>query len=140
MPDISAAANILSRRNETPSEKDWNGAKRTIRYLNTTKNLNLVIDAKYKPVLEAYADADWVRDTKTRKSTSGNLFLFGRSPIQCTTKRQSRLALSSAEVEYSRPPTQHKNYIWLTKLLEDLNLPQKLPVTYTKTISAVSKW
>lgn len=97
-PDIPAAPNILSRRNETPSAKDWNGVNRTIRYLNTTKNMNLVIDAKCKPVLEAYADG--IRDTKTRKSASGSLFLLGRSSIQCTTKRQSCLALSSAEVEY----------------------------------------
>lgn len=99
-PDISAAVNILSRRNETPRGKAWNAVKRIIRYLNTMKNLNLVIDAKCKQTLEVYADSDWAGDRKTRKSTSENLFLLGRSSIQWTTKSQSCISLSSEEAEY----------------------------------------
>lgn len=41
-------------------------------YLNTTTYLNLIINSINKPILEAYAYADWVGDTQKRKSTTGN--------------------------------------------------------------------
>ncbi|CAL1293062.1 unnamed protein product [Larinioides sclopetarius] len=46
-PDISAAVNILSRRNEKPRAKDWEAVKRTIRYLKTTINLKLTFNITY---------------------------------------------------------------------------------------------
>lgn len=43
IPDISAAVNMLSRRNEKSREKDWNVVKRVIKYLKPTKELKLII-------------------------------------------------------------------------------------------------
>lgn len=94
---MSTAVNILRRRNETPRE-DWNAIKRSIRYLNRTRNFNL-INVKIGRILKTYVDADWPSDINTRKFTSGNLFLVGKSPIQRVSKRQTCVTLSSAEAE-----------------------------------------
>lgn len=102
------AINVLSRKNESPSEKDWNVLKRVIKYLNSTKGLNLVICTEAPPILETCIDADWAGDTKRRRSTTGNLFLLGKNPIQRVTKRQSCIAQSSAEAEYERRQLQPK--------------------------------
>lgn len=66
-PDICAAVNILSRRNEKPRIKDWNAAKRVIRYLKYTKDCNLVLDGEKEPKLELYADKNWCGDIVSRR-------------------------------------------------------------------------
>lgn len=128
-PDISVAVNILSRRNENPREKDWNAVKRVIKYLNTTKNLNLIISKEEQPVLTTYADADWAGDTSDRKSTTGNLFKIGDTPILWITKKQNCVALSSAEAEYVSAANSAQETLWLISVLKDLDLQQNLPIT-----------
>lgn len=135
--DIAAAINILSRRNESPRVKDWNSAKRIIRYLNTTRDFILIISSKV-PILEAYADTDWSGDTQTRKSTTGNLFLLGK--VQYNGSPKGKAALSSAEAEYVSAANAAQEILWLIKLLEDLNLPQKNQLPYLRAISSASKW
>lgn len=103
--------------------------KRIISYLRTTKNLELVISSEPEAVLTAYADADWGGDKTDRKSTSGNLFLLGKTPIHWTTKKQTSVALSSAEAEYISAANATQEILWITKLLEDLDMPQTLPIT-----------
>lgn len=58
-----------------------------LRYLNTTKNLNLNINTKIEPLLKSYADADWAGDKRDRKSTSENVFLLSQNSMQLITKR-----------------------------------------------------
>ncbi|RMX62724.1 hypothetical protein DD238_007956 [Peronospora effusa] len=51
-------------------------------------------------MLWAYCDANWGNDKKTRRSTSGVLILLGVAAVVYKSKRQSSVALSSAEAEY----------------------------------------
>ncbi|GBN01359.1 Retrovirus-related Pol polyprotein from transposon TNT 1-94 [Araneus ventricosus] len=99
-PDTSVAVNILRRRNEKPRGRDWNAEKRIIRYFKTTAELKLIINKDKEPILNASCDVDWANEKSNRKSTSGNLFKIGNSPIQWTSKRQNCVALSSTEAEY----------------------------------------
>ncbi|GBM70587.1 Copia protein [Araneus ventricosus] len=128
-PDISVAVNILSRRNEKPRERDWNAVKRIIRYLKTTAELKLIINKNKEPILNALCDADWANDKSNRKSTSGNLFKLGNSPIQWTSKRQNCVELSTTEAEYVSSDNTAQECIWLINLAKDLDLPKSLPVT-----------
>lgn len=68
---IRAAVNILSHRNECPSIKDREAAKRTIRYLKTTINLTLIYTNFEKPVLRAYSDSDWADVPNKQKVNIG---------------------------------------------------------------------
>lgn len=83
------ALNILSGKNKIkPREKYWNQVRRSIRYLKTNKDLNLVIILKTEPILTSFNDADRTGGKTDRKSSSGNLFLLDKSPIQWITKKQ----------------------------------------------------
>ncbi|GFS33096.1 retrovirus-related Pol polyprotein from transposon TNT 1-94 [Nephila pilipes] len=99
-PNVSLAANKLSRKNKTPTKKDWTALKKLIMYLNTTKDFNLVIKSISPPFLTCTTDVDWTSDTSTRSSTSGNVFLIGSNHISWFSKRQNCIALSSCESEY----------------------------------------
>lgn len=50
--------------------------------------------------LIGYSDADWATDETDRKSVSGFSILHGENPIMWFSKKQSCVALSSAEAEY----------------------------------------
>lgn len=128
-PDITAAVNILSRRNEKPRQQDWNAAKRVIAYLYSTKELNLTISTNEPPTLKCYADADWAGDKSDRKSTSGSLYTLGSVPIQWTSRKQNCVALSSAEAEFISAGSTVQEILWIVKILEDLDLPQQYPIT-----------
>ncbi|XP_035225198.1 secreted RxLR effector protein 161-like [Stegodyphus dumicola] len=91
--------NLLSRKNESPNEKDWKTVLRVIEYLNSTKDICLKIDSDSTPTLSCYMDADYASDLTTRQSTGGNLFFLGNSPIVWSTKRQNCVSLSSTKSE-----------------------------------------
>ncbi|KFM58956.1 Retrovirus-related Pol polyprotein from transposon TNT 1-94, partial [Stegodyphus mimosarum] len=127
-PDINLAVNLLSRKNESPKEKDWKAVLRVIEYLNSTKDICLKIDCDSPPSLSCYTDADYASDLTTRRSTGGNLFFLGNSPIFWSTKRQNCVSLSSTESELISAATAAQELKWILDLLKDFDLPQKLPI------------
>jgi hypothetical protein len=50
--------------------------------------------------LRGYSDSDLAGDLDSRKSTTGVLFFFGRSPVSWQSTKQRVVALSSCEAEY----------------------------------------
>jgi hypothetical protein len=50
--------------------------------------------------LVGYSDSDYAGDIDTSKSTSGILFLFGKSLVSWQSVKQHVVALSSCEAEY----------------------------------------
>ncbi|UYV80563.1 hypothetical protein LAZ67_19000691 [Cordylochernes scorpioides] len=129
-PDIAAPVCILSSRNQNPRNCDWNAAKRIVRYLKTTKELELRISNQKPPTLETYSDATWASDNTDRKSLSGNLFLLGSNPISWMTGKQGCVSLSSTEAELISAAEASQELLWLLDLLKDLELEQKAPIYF----------
>ncbi|UYV73309.1 hypothetical protein LAZ67_10002666 [Cordylochernes scorpioides] len=129
-PDIAAPVCILSSRNQNPRNCDWNAAKRIVRYLKTTKELELRISNQKPPTLEAYSDATWASDNTDRKSLSGNLFLLGSNPISWMTGKQGCVSLSSTEAELISAAEASQELLWLLDLLKDLEMEQKAPIYF----------
>ena len=50
--------------------------------------------------IQAYCDADWGNDTDERKSTTGYVIMINGCLVIWNSKKQSTVALSSAEAEY----------------------------------------
>ncbi|OWZ20106.1 polyprotein [Phytophthora megakarya] len=75
---------------------------RVLRYLKGTQFVALVFNrSSTKNVhVAAYSDANWGGDMPTRRSTSGVLVLMDGCPIIFKSKRQTAVALSTAEAEY----------------------------------------
>ena len=127
-PDISASTHILSRRCENPRQRDWTAVKRVIRYLKTTKDIQLQISSEKPPELEFYSDSDWAQDRQSRKSTSGNLIFLGGNLISWKSKKQQSVSLSSTEAEFIAIAQGSQELLWIKSLVEDLGLKQTLPI------------
>ena len=65
-----------------------------------TVDYGLKYDVNQKINLEGYADSDWAGSAIDRKSTSECCFSMGSSVISWFSRKQSCVALSTAEAEY----------------------------------------
>lgn len=99
-PDIAFAVNLLSREAASPSVQAWNGIKRVLRYLQETKDFCLRLSAQGEVKLTCFVDSDWA-NSEDRKSVSGLVMKFGDSVVGWRSRKQSLIALSSTEAEFS---------------------------------------
>src|SRR5690242_9418395 len=83
-----------------PSQEHWIAAKRILRYLNTTKNMQITYGDQGSSELVGYADANWATDIDTRRSTTGYVFLLNGGVVSWKSQRQHTVATSSTEAEY----------------------------------------
>jgi hypothetical protein len=91
-----------------------------MRYLKGTIDYGLSYDGYHDFTLSGYTDADWVGIVSDRKRTSGCCFSLGSAMISWQSRKQSSIALSTAEVEYIVACSASCEAIWLRKLLTDL--------------------
>ena len=83
-PDIGYITQFLSQSNKSPTERDWNTAKRVLRYLKGTRDVGIVYRRSPKMSdmnLEhatpwGYCDTNYAEDSCDRKSTSGYVFML----------------------------------------------------------------
>ena len=118
-PDIAFAVGNAARYCSQPSQLHWSAVKRIFRYLKGTSNLGLCYQPS-KTDLVGYSDADWAGDVNDRKSTSGYVFMMSGSPISWRSKKQSSVALSTAEAEYIALSSATQEAMWLRQLFSNL--------------------
>ena len=103
-PDLAFAVGLLSRFSAAPTSAHWEAAKRTLRYLQATKDMELVYnesDVAMDMDFHGYSDADWSGDPDTSRSTSGYIFISNWAAISLL-KSRVHLARSVARVRTSR--------------------------------------
>jgi hypothetical protein len=91
-------------------------AKHVMRYLKGTLDCGLSYDGDHDCTLSGYTDSDWDESVSDRKSTLGCLSL-GSAMISWKSRKQSNIALSTAEEEYIAACSGSCEAIWLRKLL-----------------------
>jgi hypothetical protein len=121
--DIAFAVSLVSRYLSKPNYIHCALVSHIYRYLRGNLNLKLMFKAGNNRLLEGYVDAAYANQSDY-KSTSGFIFTLGGTPISWYSKRQSVVALSSAEAEYLAATEAAKDGIWLKQLLRDLQSPQ----------------
>jgi hypothetical protein len=94
-PDLCYAVNQLCRHMASPRPEHWAALKRTLRYLQGTKNLGLCFNRQEHTSITGYSDADWAGDIQTRKSTSGFCFIMAGACITFRVMTQRCVALST---------------------------------------------
>eukprot|EP00253_Pinus_taeda_P014920 PITA_14920 len=99
-PDIMHAVGIVGRFQANPKETHLQAVKRIFKYLQGTQNYGLWYPRDIYLTLHAYTDADWAGSVDDRKSTSGGAFFMGSRLVSWFSKKQSSIALSTAEAEY----------------------------------------
>jgi hypothetical protein len=96
-PDICFAVNTLSQFLVEPRHVHLVAAKHVMRYLKGTMDYGLSYDGDHDFTLSGYTDVDWVGSIADRKRTSGCCFSLGSAMISWQSRKQSSIALSTAE-------------------------------------------
>ncbi|CAI7857710.1 unnamed protein product [Closterium sp. NIES-53] len=120
----------------------WDAAKRVLRYLCSTSGMGLVLGGRARVVLTGHADASWVDDLATQRSSQGYNFILGSGSVSHRSTRSSSVLSSSCEVEIYAGAMAAQDLRWLTYLLTDLGeAPRSPPVLYVdnKAMLALSQ-
>lgn len=103
-PDLAFALSQLCRFVAKPSHKHVGALKRVLRYLAGTEKYGITYTrqtAESKSVvLEGYCDSNWGNGPETRKGTTGLVFTLAGGAVSWMSRRQTIVALSTAEAEY----------------------------------------
>ena len=113
-------------------------AKHILRYLNGIVDYGLKYKTDQKINLEGCVDSDWAGSAIDKKSTLGCCFSMGSGVISWFSRKQSCVALSTAEAEYVTACSDSCEVVWLRKLLSSLfDLQLDATCIYTMTTRAV---
>ncbi|CAI7791948.1 unnamed protein product [Closterium sp. NIES-53] len=106
----------------------WDAAKRVLRYLYSTSGMGLVLGRRGPVVLTGHADASWVDDSATQRSSEGYTFSLGSGFVSWQSTRSSLFLSSSCEAEIYAGAMAAQELRWLTYLLTDLGEQPRSPL------------
>ncbi|CAI7806801.1 unnamed protein product [Closterium sp. NIES-53] len=107
------------------------GCLMVLRYLCRTSGMGLVLGGRARVVLTGHADASWVDDLATQRSSQGYTFILGSGSVSWRSTRSSSVLSSSCEAEIYAGAMAAQELRWLTYLLTDLGeAPRSPPVLY----------
>ncbi|CAI7874867.1 unnamed protein product [Closterium sp. NIES-53] len=132
-PDLAYPLSILARYVATVRHRKehMDAAKRVLRYLCSTSGMGLVLGGRARVVLTGQADASWVDDLATQRSSEGYTFSLGSGSVSWRSTRSSSVLSSSCEAEIYDGAMAAQELRWLTYLLTDLGeAPRSSPVLY----------
>ncbi|CAI7773340.1 unnamed protein product [Closterium sp. NIES-53] len=96
-----------------------------------TSGMGLVLGGRARVVLTGHADASWVDDLTTQRSSQGYTFSLGSGSVSWRSSRSSSVLSSSCEAEIYAGAMAAEELRWLTYLLTDLGeAPRSPPVLY----------
>ncbi|KAE9006178.1 hypothetical protein PF005_g12886 [Phytophthora fragariae] len=121
---------MLSQYLDKAQDFHWHAAIRVLRYLKGTSKMALVFKrgSSKNVAVSAFCDANWGGDLATRRSTSGVLVLMDGAPVIFKSKRQSSVALSTAETEYMALALTTQELEWLRQLLDEIGMQVARPM------------
>ncbi|CAI7915743.1 unnamed protein product, partial [Closterium sp. NIES-54] len=132
-PDLAYPLSLLARCVAPGRHRkvQWDAAKRVFRYLCSTSGMGLVLGGRARDVLTGHADASWVVDLATQRSSQGYTFSLGSGSVSWQSTRSSSVLSSSCEAEIYAGTMAAQELRWLTFLLTDLGeAPRSPPVLY----------
>ncbi|CAI7731617.1 unnamed protein product [Closterium sp. NIES-54] len=103
------------------------GCLMVLRYLCNTSGMGLVLGGWGPIVLTGHADASWVDDLATQRSSQGYTFSLGSGSVSWRSTRPSSVLSSSCEAEIYAGAMAALELRWLTYLLTDLGEPPRSP-------------
>ena len=138
-PDIVHAVSVVSRFMSDPSNHHFAAVKRILRYIQGTKGYGIRYTQEKEAQLVGYTDSDWAGAIDDRKSTSGHVFFLGSKVISWSSKKQSTVALSTAEAEYISATSAACEAVWIRRILADLHQEQNTPTNlYCDNMSTIA--
>ncbi|CAI7820091.1 unnamed protein product [Closterium sp. NIES-53] len=132
-PDLAYPLSLLARYVAPGKHRKVHrdAAKRVLRYLCSTSSMGLVLGGRARVVLTGHADASWVDDLATQRSSQGYTFSLVSGSVSWRSTRSSSVLSSSCEAEIYAGAMAAQELRWLTYLLTDLGeVPRFPPVLY----------
>ena len=136
-PDIMFSVCLCARFQSDPRESHLTAVKRIFRYLQGTTNLGLLYKKSKDYKLVGFCDADFAGDRIERKSTSGGCQFLGANLVSWSSKRQSTIALSTAEAEYISAASCSSQLLWMKYQLEDYLIKESNIPIFCDNTSAI---
>ncbi|CAI7908907.1 unnamed protein product [Closterium sp. NIES-53] len=128
-PDLAYPLNLVAPCRHR--KVHWDAAKRVLRYLCITSGIGLVLGGRGPVVLTSHADASWVDESATQRSSQGYTFNPCSGLVSWRSTRSSSVLSSSCEAEIYAGAMAAQELHWLTFLLFDLGeQPSSPPVLY----------
>lgn len=82
-----------------PNKSEFMVVKCILRYLKGFIDLGLHLQAGSLDIA-AFSDSDWAANQMDRRSVTGSCIFLGKNPVFWVSKKQTKVAKSSAEAEY----------------------------------------
>ncbi|CAI7783227.1 unnamed protein product [Closterium sp. NIES-53] len=129
-PDLAYPLSLLARYVASGGHRKvhWDAAKRVLRYLCSTSGMGLVLGGRARVVLTGHADASWVDDLATQRSSQGCTFSLGSGSVSWRSTRSSSVLSSSCEAKIYAGAMAAQELRWLTYLLTDLREVPRSPL------------
>jgi hypothetical protein len=139
--DISFTVSTLARFCASAGPSHWAALHHLMEYLEGFPSLKLTYRRRtgVDDGLSGFADSDW-GNSSSRRSTSGNLCLYNRSPILWRSKMQKTTALSTAEAEYYSASTAATEVLYIRNLLDSMGFAQASPTPVYEDNTACIEW
>ncbi len=137
-PDISFAATNIARFVASPGVSHFKAIKRVLRYLKGTRCFGLCYSRDRSDRMVAFSDADFAGDLKTRRSTTGTVFMIFGAAVSWRSRLQRLVTLSTCEAELVALTETAKEAIWMRELLAamDMDIEDKQAFTIFEDNSA----
>ncbi|CAI7829190.1 unnamed protein product [Closterium sp. NIES-54] len=114
-----------------PYSSQWQAAMDADMASWNTSCMGLVLGGRGPVVLTSHADASWVDDSATKRSSQGYTFSLGSGSVSWRSTRSSSVLSSNCEAEIYAGAMAAQELRWLTYLLTDLGeQPRSPPVLY----------
>lgn len=139
-PDIAYSVSAVSQYAEAPRKLHWNAVKRILKYVKGTVTHGIWFPGEHEKIrINAYSDADFAGDKRTRKSTSGFIVKVADATVVWGSQKQKSVALSTMESEYIAASQTSKELIWSDRLLKTLVTSKvEVPIIHIDNQSAIN--
>ena len=125
-PDIAPTVSVLSGRVRSPTKSDWKKCERLVGYLNSTKNLHLVLRYDDVAIARWHVDAAYAVHPDFKSHTGGTLLLSDvGGTIASTSTKQKLNTRSSTEAELVATDDVLSKILWVRLFLGDQGIPLK---------------
>lgn len=137
-PDICFAVHKLCQYSSAPRAPHLKAALKILHYLKGTIGQSLFYPADDDFQIKAFCDADWSNCPDSRRSISGFCIFIGNSLVSWKSKKQDVVSHSSAEAEYRSMAYTSKEIIWISHMVNDLQVaPLTVPILYCDSTAAL---
>nr|KAJ0194309.1 hypothetical protein LSAT_V11C800413730 [Lactuca sativa] len=116
-PDIMFGTILCAQFQANPKESHLMAVKRIFRYMKGTQNLALWYPRDSTFELFGYTDSDYAGCNLDKKSTSGGCHFLGNRLISWSSKKQTSVAISTAEAEYVAAGRCCAHLLWIQNQL-----------------------